>query len=170
MALRLCQDAGMTRSSRLVHVVLVIIAAVPIVACGTDSSDNSADGTTSSTSASTSSSDAYCAAIANYDEATSNVDTSSPAATIQSFQGAADAARAAASAAPAAARSAHDRLASAAEELVGALKKANPMTMADLEAAQAAVGPALEAKYGNLEKETASVQESAEKVCGLSVG
>lgn len=160
----------MTRWSRLVRVVVVNIAAAPIVGCGTDSSQDSAEETTTSTSAETSSSNAYCEAIASYDGATSNVDTSSPAATLQSLQRAADAARAAASAAPAASRTAHDRLASGAEELIGALTKANPMTMADLEAAQASAGPALEAKYGDLEEETASVKETAEEVCGLRIG
>lgn len=160
----------MTPSSRLVHVVVVIIALSPLVGCGTDSSDNSAEGTTSSTSADGSGSEAYCEAIVGYDEATSNVDTSSPAATLQSLQRAADAARAAASAAPTAARSAHDRLASGAEEIIRALKDANPMTMADLVAARASVGPALEAKYGSLEKETASLLETAEEECGLTLG
>lgn len=158
----------MTRSNRLVHVVLVAIAALPLVGCGTDSGDKAER--TSTTSADGSGSKAYCDAIASYDEATSNVDTTSPAAMVQSLQQAADAARAAASSAPAATRSAHDRLASGAEELVRGLKDANPMTMADLEAAQANVGPALQAKYGDLEKETASVQETAKEECGLSVG
>ena len=44
------------------------------------------------------------------------------------------------------------------------------MTMADLEAVQASVGLALQAKYGDLEEETASLQETAEEECGLRVG
>ena len=113
---------------------------------------------------------AYCIRATAYQAATSKIDVSSAATAIAGFAKAAAAARAMAKAAPPEERVAHDRLASAAEELVAGIRKRAPRTVHDFDVAGKAVTASLQAKYGDLVRETGEVKSFARKTCGLSIG
>ena len=152
------------RVVRSLTVALVAFAALG--ACG--SSNKGATRVRSTTTTSPpASTRVYCQRAKDY-LATANVDTGSPQSTIAGFAKAAAAARRVAEVAPAEVRQTHDRLASAAAYLVAELQKRAPRTQQELVRVGRQLTAAMTTRYGDLHRETNTVQAFLARTCGIA--